>query len=109
MTSLWGNPNFAHSEAFLTKAIEGEIILLGLFTADQNLRGKHTSKHTRQNPKGNRYGYECPEERDYYPYWHATDWVDIAVLVDKPSDCAFYKRESFNVKEKGECTSHRAL
>ena len=73
----------------------------GLFTADQNLRGKHTSIYTRQNPQGTRYGYECPEERDYYPYWHPTDWIDIAVLADKIEDCSYYQKESFNVKPKG--------
>ena len=73
----------------------------GLFTADQNLKGG-TTKYTRQNPNGNRYGYECPEERDYYPYFYPTDWIDIAVL-GKMSDCRYYKRESFNIKPKGKC------
>ena len=76
------------------------IEFLGLFTADQKLRGG-SSKYTRQNPNGNRYGYECAEERDYYPYWHPTDWIDIAVLANKKKDCSFYQRESFNVKPKG--------
>ncbi|CAB3999956.1 Hypothetical predicted protein, partial [Paramuricea clavata] len=74
----------------------------GLFTADQNLKNDD-ARSTRQNPQGNRHGYECPEERDYYPYWHPTDWTDIAVLANKEEDCSDYKEESFNTKFKGEC------
>lgn len=77
-----------------------EFIHTGLFTADQNLKGG-SSIYTRQNANGQRYGYECPEERDYYPYFHPTDWIDIAVL-GKSSDCDYYKKESFNTKPKGE-------
>ena len=77
--------------------------LEGLFTADQNLNGK-TTIYTRQNPNGARSGYECPEERDYYPYWYPTDWIDIAVLTDDTKMCACYKQESFNVKAKGSST-----
>ncbi|XP_046854923.1 protein DD3-3-like isoform X2 [Xenia sp. Carnegie-2017] len=77
----------------------------GLFTADQHLNGDQ-SIYTRQNPNGNRYGYECPEERDYYPYWHPTDWIDIAVLAHNQSMCEYYRNESFNVKEKGECLQY---
>merc|ERR1712167_249521 len=48
----------------------------GLFTADQNLRknslGYSSAVYTRQNPNNNRRGYECPEERDHFPYWHPT-------------------------------------
>ncbi|XP_028403203.1 protein DD3-3-like [Dendronephthya gigantea] len=73
----------------------------GLFTADQNLK-RNTARYTRQNPNGNRRGYECPEERDYYPYWHPTDWIDIAVLGDQ-ADCDFYESQSFNTKPKEEC------
>ena len=71
----------------------------GLFTADQKLKGT-SSIFTRQNANGGRSGYECPEERDYYPYWHPTDWIDIAVFANDKSFCQYYQRESFNVKTK---------
>ena len=72
----------------------------GLFTADQKLKGDG-SIYTRQNPQGTRRGLECPEERDYYPYWHPTEWGDIAIMTSDTSRCAFYKEESFNVKPRG--------
>jgi len=74
----------------------------GLFLADQKLRGRK-AKHTRQNPGGNRNGFECPEERDYYPYWHPSPWLDIAILTSDQSLCPFYAQESANVKPKGQC------
>ncbi|KAJ7333540.1 hypothetical protein OS493_017077 [Desmophyllum pertusum] len=77
----------------------------GLFTADQKLAGKE-SIYTRQNPTGTRRGYECPEERDYYPYWHPTEWKDIAVLTSDTSRCEYYKKHSFNVEAKGECVQY---
>lgn len=77
----------------------------GLFTADQNVQ-QNRATHTRQNPGGNRNGYECAEERDHYPYWHPTGWRDIMVFTKNKSRCDFYKKESFNVKPKGECVEH---
>jgi hypothetical protein len=63
----------------------------GLFTADQALAknnlGYSSAVHTRQNPNGNQYGYECPEERDYFPYWHPTMWKDIVVMAENTSMC----------------------
>ena len=77
------------------------VLFKGLFTADQQLQGE-TAKYTRQNANGGRSGYECPEERDYYPYWHPTDWIDIAVYTPSRRNCGYYQRESFNVKPKGQ-------
>jgi len=80
----------------------------GLFTADQNLnRGPNpnSARHTRQNPNGQRYAFECPEERDYYPYWHPTPWKDIAIFTDETSRCEYYRAESENVKGRGYCSA----
>ncbi|XP_072025682.1 protein DD3-3-like [Amphiura filiformis] len=73
-----------------------------LFTADQNLNGD-SAKYTRQNPKGTRRAYECPEERDYYPYWRPSPWRDIVVMTNDASRCEYYQAESANVKSRYAC------
>ena len=57
----------------------------GLFTADQTLQGA-SAAYTRQSPQLTQYGLECPEERDYYPYWSPSPWKDLAVLTDHVQD-----------------------
>lgn len=80
----------------------------GLFNADRNLNG-NTARFTRQNNNGNRNGYECPEERDNYPYWHPTPWIDLAVYTtsenaeDFANRCKIYTEESENVKGRHFC------
>lgn len=74
----------------------------GLFTAAVHMEGDG-AMYTRQNGRGNRQGFECQEERDYYPYWGASQWRDIAILTDTPERCPAYKAESFNLKPRWEC------
>lgn len=74
----------------------------GLFHADQNLNGD-AAKYTRQNPNGNRRGLECPEERDYYPYWHVTPWIDAAYLTDDLSFCQTVMAGNQNNNTVGYC------
>ncbi|UJR30759.1 hypothetical protein I4U23_018279 [Adineta vaga] len=73
-----------------------------LFTAEQGL--KDASIYTRQNPAGTQYGYECPEERDYYPYWQPTNWIDIAILTNRQDLCSYYRQNSQNVQSRFACT-----
>ena len=51
----------------------------GLFTADRNMNNRNQARSTRQNPNGGRSGTSA--KADYYPYWLATPWRDIAVLT----------------------------
>lgn len=77
----------------------------GLFMADQNMKNKDTAVSTRQdnNGKNNRYGYECTEERDYYPYWHPSPWKDVAVLTNDARRCKYYMSDSANLKSRWQC------
>jgi len=78
----------------------------GLYIADQNIG--NSARATRQNPnEGNRRGFECQEERDYYPYWHPTPWKDIVVLTDDTTKCDWYQAESQNVKDKNYCSKQQ--
>lgn len=77
----------------------------GLWTSSQDMRGNRRGAiFTRQNNNGNRRGYECPEERDYYPYWHPSIWRDLAILTDDyQTRCPAYLAESQNVKGRSYC------
>jgi len=86
---------------------------MGLYIADRATQGGLTPNrasaiYTRQNNNGNRNGYECAEERDYYPYWHPTQWRDIAILASNNDYCDFYKTNSQNVQAKGACYDQTA-
>jgi len=76
----------------------------GLFAADQNPSNNQGAQATRQNPGGGKSGFECQEERDYYPYWHPTPWKDVAVMTNDRGSCDYYKAESANVKDKNYCS-----
>lgn len=95
---------------------------MGLYTADQLVR-RNDRRGTRQNPNGNRNGLECPEERDYYPHWAPSPWIDVAVLTDSAGGsvcrnstydscttrCKYYMRNTMNFNKKGYCdVNHRA-
>lgn len=74
-----------------------------LYTSNQVLNGG-SAIYTRQNPNGQRYGFECPEERDYYPYWDETVpaaetrplWRDIAVMTSNTRRCEYYLNHTNN-------------
>jgi hypothetical protein len=86
---------------------------MGLYIADRAAVGnlvasRASSIYTRQNNNGEQNGFECPEERDYYPYWHPSQWKDIAILTTNKGYCDFYKANSQNVQSKGYCQSPSA-
>jgi len=76
---------------------------MGLYIADRNLNGDD-ARFTRQENNGQRYGFECNEERDYYPYWAPSPWIDVAILTNKADKlCGTFESESQNVVSKWEC------
>jgi plastocyanin len=81
---------------------------MGLWISDREQQGglnagRASAIFTRQNNNGDRHGYECTEERDYYPYWHPSQWRDIAILTHDTTLCPYYQQESQNVKPRGWC------
>jgi len=92
------NEPLAYYQACLARSRNG-----GLFTAEQNVANNQGSMATRQDPGGTRYGFECTEERDYYPYWHPSPWKDVAVFVPDNSQCGYYQGNSQNVLSKNYC------
>jgi len=85
---------------------------LGLFTADRVSlgdlpQGGGQATQTRQNNGGGRSGFECSEERDYYPYWHPSPWKDIVILSSAPNGnrCSFFQAQSQNVLQKNYCNN----
>ena len=75
----------------------------GLFHADQDLQGD-AQIYTRQNPGGTRRGLECPEERDYFPWWNPSPFHDIAIITPDLEWCEDQiAPESQNVKLKYQC------
>jgi hypothetical protein len=102
------NPKFGRHESydFYTRQCKWRQRNKGLFNSNRNLNGnnnKNGAIYTRQNENGDRFGFECPEERDYYPYWHPTIWRDLAILTNQAGRCAAYQAESQNVKERYSC------
>lgn len=76
---------------------------MGLWISDQNVNNNQGATATRQQANQNRRGWECQEERDYYPYWHPQPWKDIAILTWNEERCNWYQSESQNVKAVNEC------
>jgi len=77
---------------------------LNLWTSDRDVNNNVGARGTRQNNNGNTHGFECPEERDYYPYWHPTPWIDIAYFTNNKTKCEEIPDQSENIVERYECS-----
>ena len=78
----------------------------GLYVANQLDPGNQqtmTARFTRQNNNGERHGFSCPEERDYYPYFHWTPFRDVAIITSDTSICPALQSQSQNVSPRNEC------
>ncbi len=64
-----------------------------------------TSDFSINNKKGSKYGFECSEERDYYPYWNKSPWLDIAFLTNKNKKCDYYIKNSQCNKDIYQCVN----
>lgn len=74
----------------------------GLFLASQKINDDRATR-TRQNPGGTRRGLECPEERDYYPYWRPTPWKDLVIFTKDIEACQEIADKSENVVGRWYC------
>lgn len=94
-----------HENVYMYRTCRGTERNGGLYAADQII-GPSSAAGTRQNPGGGRRGLECPEERDYYPYWNnnLNRWTDIAVLTNNLAKCDYFQQMSPNIIAYGYCT-----
>jgi len=109
-----GEPTYALHETFdyYTKCSQRQRNM-GLFIADREAQGGLTpgsrdARFTRQQNNADQHGYECQEEREYYPYWAPSPWKDIAIFTQDTKFCNFYKTHSENVQGRGQCADTNA-
>jgi len=96
-----------HEPTSFYQACENRERNKGLYVSDQNLDDNDATR-TRQNPNGARSALECPEERDYYPYWAPSPWKDLMVLTNNLAMCDYFQTQSQNVAPRGYCNGGNA-